>query len=51
MVFTNENVELDADDAPIPALKLKQIKEFFRQRAKPRALSPEKLGQLNSILA
>lgn len=50
MVFTNENVEVDADAAPIPAIKLKQLKDFIRQRAKPRALSQEKLAELVSVL-
>lgn len=51
MVFTNESVELDTENAPLPALKLKQVKEFIRQRAKPRQLSQEKIEQLSGILS
>lgn len=50
MVFTSDNVEIEAEDAPIPAIKLKQLKDFIRQRAKPRALSPEQLTKLTEIL-
>lgn len=51
MVFTDDNVELDAESAPIPAMKIKQIKEFMRQRAKTRALSREKIEKLTSLLS
>jgi hypothetical protein len=50
IVFTNENVELDAGDSPIPALKLKQIKEFIRQRAKEMRLPAETINKLKSVV-
>lgn len=50
MVFTNDNVELEAEDTPIPAMKLKQIKEFMRQKAKEKKLSAERLSQLKAVL-
>jgi hypothetical protein len=50
LVFTNDNVELDAGDSPIAALKLKQIKEFMRQGARNRVLSSEKIQTLTTIL-
>lgn len=50
MVFTNENVEVDAGDSPIPALKLKQIKEFIRQKAKEKRFPAETINQLKSVL-
>ncbi|HLO30814.1 MAG TPA: hypothetical protein VK249_16840, partial [Anaerolineales bacterium] len=50
MVFTNETVEIKAGDSPIPALKLKQMKEFIRQRAKTRMLSQEKLRALTAVV-
>lgn len=50
IVFTNENVELDAGDSPIPALKLKQVKEFIRQRAKDKKLPAETVNKLKSVL-
>jgi hypothetical protein len=50
MVFTNEDIELDAEGAPVPALKLKQLKDFFRQKAKEKKLSAETLNQLKTAL-
>lgn len=50
MIFTNDDVELDAEDAPVPALKLKQLKEFIRQRAKEKKLSAETLNRLKAAL-
>ncbi len=51
MVFTSDNVELEAETASVPAMKLKQLKEFMRQKAKTRSLSREKIEQLTSLLA
>jgi hypothetical protein len=50
MVFTNENVEVDAGDSPIPALKLKQVKEFIRQKAKEKRFPAETINKLKSVL-
>lgn len=50
MVFTNEGIEIDAEEAPVPALKLKQLKEFIRQRAKEKKLPAETLNELRTVL-
>jgi hypothetical protein len=50
MVFTNEDVEIDAADSPFPVLKVKQIKEFIRQKVKEKKLSAEKINQLKTLL-
>jgi hypothetical protein len=50
MVFVNENVEIDADKAPIPTLKLKQIKDFFRQRAKEKPIAQIQLAAVKEAL-
>jgi hypothetical protein len=50
MVFTNEDVEVEAEDSPVPALKLKQLKDFMRQRAKENKLPSEILNRLKAIL-
>jgi hypothetical protein len=39
LVFTNEKVELDADEAPAPTLSAKKLKEFIRKRSKDKVLS------------
>ena len=50
LVFTDENVELDTADAPMPAMKVKQIKDFMRQKAKEKPLSTEEIERIKSIL-
>ena len=50
MVFTNEAVELDSEGATIPALKLKQIKDFFRQKAKELKFPAEAVERLKTVL-
>lgn len=50
MVFTDDRVELDAEDAPIPFMRLKQVKEFIRQKAKEKKLSADTLNQLKTAL-
>jgi hypothetical protein len=50
MVFTHDDVEIHAEDAPIPALKLKQVKEFVRQKAKEKKLSAETISKLKTAL-
>lgn len=50
MVFTNDNVEIEGEDSPVPALKLKQLKEFIRQKAKEKKLPAETLDKLKTAL-
>ncbi len=50
MIFTNDSVELDTENTPIPMLKLKQLKEFMRQKTKEKKLSAEMLNQLKAVL-
>jgi len=50
LVFTTDEVELDAGDSPIAALKLKQLKEFMRQGGKNRILSSEQIKALTDVL-
>src|SRR5687767_3664676 len=50
MVFTNEGVEIDAPDSPVPALKPKQLKEFIRQKAKGKPISQTQLAAVKAAL-
>ena len=50
MVFTNDDVVVDAEDAPVPVMKLKQLKDFLRQKAKEKKLPAETLGRLKTVL-
>ena len=50
IVFTNDEVEIQADDAPVPTMKLKQIKDYLRQKAKEIKLPAETLNVLKTAL-
>lgn len=50
MVFTSDDVEIDGENSPVPALKLKQVKEFMRQRAKEKKVPFETLNQWKAAL-
>ena len=50
LVFTNEQAEVDATDAPIPAMKAKQLKDFMRQKAKEHPLGSLQLQRITSVL-
>lgn len=49
LVFTSDEVELEVGDSPIPAMKLKQLKEFLRQGAKNRALTSDQIAKITSL--
>jgi hypothetical protein len=51
LVFTSDDVEIDPGDSPISAMKVKQLKEFFRQKAKEKSVGPMTLDKINSIFA
>lgn len=50
MVFTSEGVEIESEDSPVPAMKLKQLKDFIRQRAKEKPITPMQLAALKAAL-
>ncbi len=50
MVFTGDNVEIEANDSPIPAMKVKQLKDFIRQKTKEKALSAEKIKRITAVV-
>jgi hypothetical protein len=50
LVFTTEEVEIQAEEAPTPALPLKKLKDFMRQRAKEKPITPAKLESVKSVL-
>ncbi len=51
LVFTSDDVEIEAEDAPIPAMKLKDIKEFFRKKAKEKPITAEQLSIVRAAFA
>lgn len=50
LVFTTEGVEIEADEAPIQALPLKKLKDFIRQRAKEKPITPQQLEAVKAVL-
>lgn len=50
MVFTSDEVEIEAEDAPVPAMKLKEVKEFFRKKAKEKPIGPTQLAAVKAAL-
>ncbi|MFZ5883442.1 MAG: hypothetical protein ACOYYI_06680 [Chloroflexota bacterium] len=51
LVFTSDEVEIDAADAPLPAMKLKDIKEFFRKKAKEKPISQMQIEAVKAALS
>ncbi len=51
LVFTNDEVELDAGESPVPAMRLKQLKEFMRQKAKNRSLTSAQIMEITNLFA
>jgi hypothetical protein len=50
LVFTTEGVEIEAEDAPLPALPLKKLKEFMRNKAKERPITSQDLEKVKTAL-
>lgn len=50
LVFTHDQVEVEPGEAPIHALKLKQLKGFIRDESRERKLSSLQIQELNRAL-
>ena len=50
IVFTDDQIEIEADDAPVPTMKLKQIKDYLRQRAKEKPIGQLQLAAVKAAL-
>ena len=50
LVFTTDGVEIEAEDAPMPALPLKKLKEFMRNKAKEKPITPQELEKIKAAL-
>ena len=50
LIFTNDLVEIEENDAPTPALKLKQLKDFMRQKSKEKPVGSLTLEKIKSVL-
>jgi hypothetical protein len=50
VVFTNEKAELNVDDAPVPIIPVKKLKELIRKKAKEKSVAPLKLQEIQEAL-
>jgi hypothetical protein len=50
LVFTNEKTEVDADNAPIPTMHIKKLKEFIRKTAKGKTLTAETISEISAAI-
>jgi hypothetical protein len=50
LVFTSDEVEIDPEGADIPALKVKQLKDFIRQKAKEKPIGQLQLTAVKAAL-
>ncbi len=50
LVFTADGVDIDAEDAPVPGLPLKKLKEFMRSKAKERPITAQELEKVKTAL-
>ncbi len=50
LVFTSDQIEIDAAEAPLPALQIKKLKEFVRQKSKEQSLGSLMLQKITSAL-
>jgi hypothetical protein len=52
LVFTSDDdkVNIEAEGAPVPTMKLKQIKDFFRQKAKEKPIGQLQLEAIRTAL-
>ena len=50
LIFTNDLVEIEENAAPNPALKLKQLKDFIRQKSKDKSIGSLTLEKVKSVL-
>lgn len=50
LIFTADEVEIDAEDAPIPAMQLKKLKDFIRNKTKEKLIPAYVLEKVKDIL-
>jgi hypothetical protein len=50
LLFYDPRADIQADEAPHPTLKIDQLKDFLRKRAKENPLSPEQVKRITDLL-
>ncbi len=51
LVFTNPAVEINAEEAPVPTLPAKKLKEFIRKQAKQKSLSQSQADTVRRLIS
>jgi hypothetical protein len=51
LVFTNDSVEVLAEDAPVPALHLRKLKDFVRKTAKNKPISLDRAKEIQQAIS
>jgi hypothetical protein len=51
LVFTNEEAEIEAEDTPMPAIPIKKLKDFVRNKAKEKPITPQELDKVKAALS
>ena len=51
LVFTADGTVIDAEDAPLPGLPLKRLKEFMRSKAKEKPITAQELERVKTVLS
>jgi hypothetical protein len=49
LVFTNDSVEIQCEDAPIPTLQLKRLKDFIRKCAREHPLAVRNIEKVKAV--
>ena len=50
LVFTNDKVTLEAEEAPTPAIKVDKLKDYLRNKAKPAQIAPEMVAAITDAI-
>ncbi len=51
LIFTNDDITINADDAPMPAVKLKQLKDVLRQKAKEKPFDSTLIAKVKALFS
>lgn len=51
LVFSDPNIEIDAETAPLPTIQIKKLKDLVRKRAKGDVIPQETIDTINSALS
>ena len=50
LLFTNDSTEVEAENAPIPTMQIKKLKDFIRKTAKGNTLPAETIQSINAAI-